>query len=263
MIDSKPWFRDIPADRVSFRSTSALEMLAAQPRLTYDQLLSYKWSNHVELADRILPELQEAVAAHGSDLARQAAAVLSRWDRTTQAESRGALLFLNWSDRKGAVSGYADDGFAVAKAPGKPFETPDGLADPKAAAEALDAAAKDMLATFGALDAPWGQVMRLKIGAIDLPANGGPGRLGIFDVVDFAPLANGHAPPTSAAASSPRSGSTSRRARAKVLLSYGNASQPGTPHDTDQLPLLARQQLRDAWRERADIEANLESRDTF
>ena len=50
---------------------------------------------------------------------------------------------------------------------------------------------------------------------------------------------------------------------AKVLMTYGNASQPGSPHISDQAPLLARHELRDAWRTRAEVEANLESRDIF
>jgi acyl-homoserine-lactone acylase len=51
--------------------------------------------------------------------------------------------------------------------------------------------------------------------------------------------------------------------RAKVLMSYGDSSQPGSPHAGDQLPLLAAKQMRDAWRTRAEVEANLESRDSF
>jgi acyl-homoserine-lactone acylase len=51
--------------------------------------------------------------------------------------------------------------------------------------------------------------------------------------------------------------------RAKVLMSYGQSSQPGSPHAADQLPLLAEKRMRDAWRTRAEVEANLESRDGF
>ena len=54
-----------------------------------------------------------------------------------------------------------------------------------------------------------------------------------------------------------------RPSRAKVLMSYGNASQAGSPHAGDQLPLLAAKEMRDAWRTRAEVEANLESRDIF
>jgi acyl-homoserine-lactone acylase len=50
-------------------------------------------------------------------------------------------------------------------------------------------------------------------------------------------------------------------ANARVLLSYGNATQPGSPHHGDQLPLLMKGEMRDAWRTRAEIEANLEARE--
>lgn len=46
-------------------------------------------------------------------------------------------------------------------------------------------------------------------------------------------------------------------------LSYGNASQPGSPHVGDQLELFARKELRPVWRTRAEIEAHLEERETI
>jgi hypothetical protein len=45
-------------------------------------------------------------------------------------------------------------------------------------------------------------------------------------------------------------------------VSYGNWSQPGSPHVGDQLELLAKQQLKPVWLTRADIESNLERRET-
>jgi acyl-homoserine-lactone acylase len=48
--------------------------------------------------------------------------------------------------------------------------------------------------------------------------------------------------------------------RAQTLLSYGNATRPGSPHVRDQLPLLARREMRPVWRTRAEVEANLEER---
>ena len=49
--------------------------------------------------------------------------------------------------------------------------------------------------------------------------------------------------------------------RAKVLLSYGNSSQPGSAHYGDQVELFARQEMRDAWRDRKTVEAHLEARE--
>jgi len=48
---------------------------------------------------------------------------------------------------------------------------------------------------------------------------------------------------------------------ARVLLSYGNATQPGSAHVGDQLPLLMKGEVRPAWRTGTEIEANLEVRE--
>ena len=48
--------------------------------------------------------------------------------------------------------------------------------------------------------------------------------------------------------------------RGKVLLAYGNASQPGSPHDGDQLELLSRGEMRPLWFTRAEAEANVADR---
>jgi acyl-homoserine-lactone acylase len=51
--------------------------------------------------------------------------------------------------------------------------------------------------------------------------------------------------------------------RAEVLLSYGNASAAGSPHNGDQLRLFSEKRLRPVWRDRASIEAHLEMRETL
>jgi acyl-homoserine-lactone acylase len=51
--------------------------------------------------------------------------------------------------------------------------------------------------------------------------------------------------------------------RARTLVAPGNASQPGSPHRADQLPLFARKELRATWRTRADVERHLEMRERF
>ena len=41
-------------------------------------------------------------------------------------------------------------------------------------------------------------------------------------------------------------------------LSYGNATQPGSPHIGDQLGLRARQEMRPAWRMREELQGHIE-----
>ncbi len=104
--------------------------------------------------------------------------------------------------------------------------------------------------------------MRLKLGSVDLPASGGPGEMGVFDVLKFGPLQHGERA-SDFGSSYVALVSFGEPLRAKALLSYGSSTQPGTRHRSDQLALVSSGQLRDVWRTRAQVEANLESRDSF
>ena len=50
---------------------------------------------------------------------------------------------------------------------------------------------------------------------------------------------------------------------ARGLVSYGNSSQPGSKHRTDQLPLFSEKKLRPFYLSREEIEANLEEKTTL
>jgi acyl-homoserine-lactone acylase len=94
VIDPAPYASSIPANRVSLRMARAIRMLSETQKLSFEQLRADKWSRRCELADRILPDLLEATARDGDEDAKRAAEVLSRWDRSVNANSRGAVLFL-------------------------------------------------------------------------------------------------------------------------------------------------------------------------
>jgi acyl-homoserine-lactone acylase len=113
----------------------------------------------------------------------------------------------------------------------------------------------------GSLDVVWGEVYRLRQGDFDLPANGGPGSLGIFRVLYFGPDGDNFRAVTGD--SYVAITEFSDPVRASVLLSYGNSSQPGSPHNGDQLELFSRKEMRTAWLQREEIEANLEARETL
>lgn len=248
---------------MSFRAERSLHMLSEEPKFTFEKFVEAKHSTHAELADRILPDLLAAVEQYGTPRAKEAAEVLEKWDRETQADSRGAVLFYAWATRFMGPSLGSQAGFAVPYDLKDPLTTPSGLKDPKKAAAQLDEAAAETVKGFGALDVPWGQVMRIQWAGADQPGNGGFGNLGIFRVITYGPLhgkvrSQVHGETYVAAIEFTRPA-----AHAKVLMSYGNSSQPGSRHQTDQLPYLARKELRTAWRTRREIEANLESRDRF
>jgi acyl-homoserine-lactone acylase len=97
---------------------------------------------------------------------------------------------------------------------------------------------------------------------VDLPANGGPGELGIFRVTDYEREKEGRFVA--------RGGDSyvavvefGTPVRARTLVGYGNWSKRGSRHRTDQLELYSRKELKPAWLTRAEVEAHLERRETF
>jgi acyl-homoserine-lactone acylase len=143
-----------------------------------------------------------------------------------------------------------------------PINTPKGIADPKAALVALLDAAKEVKATYGRLDVPWGEVFRFRIGDVDLPGNGGPGPMGVFRTMTLgAPIDGKYFPAhgdTYVAAIE-----FSKPLKVKVLTSYGNATQPDSKHNNDQLPLLSEKKMRPVWFTREEAEQHLAEKTVF
>lgn len=289
--NSPPWYMTSPvldpatypaylAPRFMFnREQRGIRMLTGQAKISFARMMQYKHSTRSELADQILPDLIAAARQYGNAPAQQAADVLETWDRLAGPDSRGTAVFSlwyeNWVRQTLAKARIGDPDFV----PGpdvlgsrllyrEPWTesnvlgTPRGLADPQLAVKALEEVAARLQQRGGRLDVAWGEMARLRRGKIDVPANGGDGNLGIFRPLFFAPDRDGRlravAGETYVAAVE-----FSNPVRAMVLMTYGNSSQPGSIHFGDQLRLAARNQLRPAWRTRAEIEANLEFRTMF
>ena len=244
---------------MSFRPQRSATMQLADTSVTLEELIEYKHSTRMGLADRLLPELLAAARSRGDAVAKRAADVLEQWDRAADAGSRGTVLFQKWVE----VLFTSSKGHPFAR----PWQldlaltTPAGLANPAQAAEALSTAAKETVKAFGALDVAYGDVMRLRYGHHDLPGNGAAGDpFGVFRVAYYVPDQDGKYTNVG--------GDTyyqavefSRPVRAKVLTVYGNSTQPNSKHIGDQLELFSKKAMRDAWRTRQDIEAHLERRE--
>ena len=126
----------------------------------------------------------------------------------------------------------------------------------------LRPAAEQAVKLYGAMDRPFGEVSRFAIDKVDLPGNGGFGNMGLFRTITWGPLKEGRRVPVH--------GETwvsliefGPKPRAMGVISYGNASQPGSPHRSDQLGFLTAKTLRPLWLTRAEIAAHLEARDGF
>lgn len=257
VLNPKDYPSYIAPQFMSFRAQRSVRMLREKEKISFEEMIADKFSSRMELADRILDDLIPAARKLGNEIGREAADVLSSWNRQADADSRGAVLFAVWA-RTVKLSNI----FAFPWDANSPLNTPDGLADTVSAVKSLETAAITVKSLYGSLDVPWGEVARLRYGKNDLPASGGPGELGIFRVIDLLPTDQGRFQQFS--------GDTyfaviefSNPIKAKTCIIYGNASQPGSPHLGDQLALYVRHQMRDVWRTRKEIETHLKSRQVF
>ena len=236
----------------SFRTMRSIRMLHEHDKISFEDMVALKHSTHLELADRVVPDLLKA--AEGT----KGAEILKTWDREANNDSRGTLLFEAFARRF-----LAGTNWSVPLKNSDPLTTPRGLKDPAAAAKMLEDAEAETTKMFGSADAPWGDFMRLRIGKTDLPANGAPGNLGAFRVLQYGP-------PDAQKKRSAMMGDTfvlclefSNPPKAMALVSYGNSSQPGSRHHEDQLPLLSQKKLRPVYRLRKEVEQHVESKDVF
>ncbi|MDJ0732567.1 MAG: acylase [Nostocaceae cyanobacterium] len=242
---------------MDFRAQRSAKMLDEDEKISFEEMVKYKHSTRMELADRILDDLIPAARKYGNKLAQKAADVLEKWDKQANADSQGAVLFAAWANELDF-----DTAFSQPWSEKLPRTTPDGLANPQDAVKLLEKVALKLEKDAGKLDVPWGDLFRFRQGKLDLPGNGGDGYLGIFRVVNFAPAKDGRFQAV-AGDSYTAAIEFSQPVKAMAIMSYGNASQPGSLHQTDQLELLGKKQLRPVWRSRKDVEAHLETRQVF
>jgi acyl-homoserine-lactone acylase len=253
-----------PQRPLAFRPQRSIRMLMEDPRITFDELVAYKHSTRMEAADHLVQDVVAAARRIGDEHARAAAAVLEGWDRTADADSRGGVLFQEFYRAMARHRWPAGTMFEVPWTPRAPLTTPDGLSDPATAVAILSRTAQAVRSAHGALDVPWGAVHRLRRDTLDLPASGGGGDLGIFRVIDFEPL------PQDTTRFHATGGDSfilafefSDPIRAQALLTYGNATQAGSPHRTDQLSLFARKEMRPVFLTREQVLNNLSRREAF
>ena len=247
---------------ITFRTKRSLRMISEDKSITYDELVAYKHDTRVELADAVLPDLFNNDGSVTDDLVKRALATLNAWDRHLDAASRGAVLFQAFADKYFGTGDFINARLRIPYNPKDPLNSSYGISDLPQAFVALKAAAQETLTLYGSLDVPYGEVYRFERGAKDLPGNGGAGRLGLFRTMTFSKRKNNKFYPTH--------GETFVCAiefgapqKAQCLLGYGNATQPGSDHIDDQLPLMADKKLHPVWRDKKEIEANLERRETL
>ncbi|MFE2147619.1 penicillin acylase family protein, partial [Streptomyces sp. NPDC059456] len=241
----------------SLRTRGALEdvaAMAAKGRLTVADLQGQQFANRVPAGDLAAADAARACAALPGGAATAsdgrtvdvsaACPVLAGWDRTADTGSRGALLFDRFWRRLTAGTA-AKDLWLVPFSAADPVRTPRTLNQAAPGiGRALADTVEELTAAGIAPDAPLGEHQFVVRGGQRLPVPGGTEALGVWNKVE--------APWNAAAGGYPEvvHGSSHIQAVgwdgsgcpvARTLLTYGQSSNPASPHYADQTRLFSQE----------------------
>lgn len=282
----------VAPDFMDLRPQHGTTFLQSQATFTADEVLVGKMSTHMELADRVLPDLLAAANASGNQQAQLAAALLSGWDRTADQDSIGGPLFEEWWNlvvadvSAGKLPADTTDNFysphpqfRVPWNPARPLTTPVGLANAAALVPYLVTAANTLQTEFaseGGMNVNWGDAHRSLLVSRDGQTQAIAGLVandrqsGADD--DFGPIRVTNPFYLSSLGEYITIGGdgwvqlvefTPTGADARVLLDYGNSSRPNSTHIGDQLPFFDAKTLRPALRTLSAIQAATVSTESY
>ncbi len=254
-IDYNAYDKDISINNMGFRPQQSASLLRNKKDLTLEDIINLKHSTKSSLFERLKDDFEQLRTINKDSLTTVALDVLKNWNGEFNADSKGAVLFVNLIFSLDNQNLFKEKWSAK-----KPLTTPDGLKSPATVLATLKGVSEGMLKKLGTLEVPYGSVFRIKVGEHEIPANGSFGSLGVFRTLAFSKGKDGkyYAFHGDGYVCATEFGD---EIKAKVILGYGNASQPGNKHIGDQLELFAKKQLRDAWIKKKTIEANLEERE--
>lgn len=204
------------------RALRTVEQLSPQAQISDAVLLAAKFDIAYSARSSVSQALDALIAADvGADGELQRAQALLRdWDRVADADATAM-----------ALAYYATQPYLRARWRREP--PPD---DPVAA---LRAAVARMQESFGRIDPPWGEVLRLKRGDVDLALEGGPDllRAVTFGAPENGKLVGVHGDGLIIVVDWPGDGTV----RTRTVSQFGAAAErPGSPHYNDQAEIFAR-----------------------
>ncbi|MEM1340592.1 MAG: penicillin acylase family protein [Bacteroidota bacterium] len=243
------------------RPQRAARLMYEEDSISFDRLVELKHDNKAELALRLQDDLLALKATTSDSLVLAAIAVMTEWDGAYDANSLGAMFFMEFTNTLyGAKRIGPSQIDQVLKKPWRfddPINTPDGFVSDDEMIAIIRKAAESHLAKYPALEIPYGEYYKLKVGDLEYPGTGGPQHLGVFRIM--------YARPNESGKFIGYFGDTfvlvvemGEEIKAKGLLTYGNSSNPNNKHHGDQLELFSKNELRNIWFKRTDQEANLE-----
>jgi len=266
-IDMSKYPRSFERGPLALRPQLALDMIDARARFSPDDVVRLKFNTRMLLAERVKRGVIDAVstAADAAQEARDGVAALQAWDDRVAADSRGAVLFEKFWESYAAATRTP---FETVWQEENPAKTPAGIGAPAAAVTALAEAVRTTRQAYGSERVAWGDVNRFRIGALDLPGDGGNGALGCYRVMRFDEAAGERLRIAgNAGGGRPLAGfgdawvllvDFSHGVQARSVLAYGQSSALDSTHSRDQLRIFADHALRPVWFRDSEVRRHVE-----
>ena len=245
--------KNFPAYMMSHQANSRLRrldhLLRNDQSLTFEEMKTYATDTTVEIDEDYFDQVVSVAGqGQGDDAAvlSEVAAVLNKWDRRTDLDSRGAVLFHYIA---------ADESLNQAI---KEKQT-------DAIASSLVKVAKQVQQVFGSIDVPWNEFSRIRRGDIEvgIAGSGGVGK-----------AAGAALRPTNGKVTDGRrycSGGSSYgmivdfsgQTKAISCLPFGVSEHPESPSFANMLPLYANREFKPVWFFPEDVKGNARSDQTL
>ena len=250
--NSTPFLASIGNDNVDFsfyptnlgiethqsnRALRAHETFGEDDSITREEFIKYKFDSKYSKNSVLVKNLNKFLSQAKSDdlKIKEAIDILNKWDLSTDSSSVGMHLAYNAIRPKENPGSYQYSYLKIM--------------------ERLKKTVSEYNKTYGKIDIPWGNILRMKRGSVDLALSGGPDVLRaihsrekkgkrtptagdcFFEIVEWSP---------------------DGKVFAKSLHQYGSATNnKNSPHYNDQADIFAKQEMKPVLMNLEDIKKNL------
>lgn len=224
-------------------SDKRMKEISGDGKVTLDEALAVVFDNRNYAAETWLDGMLPACKAAGlSANVTRACAILSRWDKKNDANSRGTLLFHQLWPRVQKIPGLI-----AAVAPEKPLAARAVELDAERGKQFI-AAIEQTIAELDALqlkgDEPWGSMLVARTPKASIPLHGGSNDAGVLNVLGGKELTHeGFSAIVSGSAYIQRVSWQAGQVIAEVVLAHGQSADPSSEHASDQLENFANKRL--------------------
>ena len=224
-------------------STRRMSEITADGLVTPDEAMQVLFDDRNFVAETWLDDLLTVCKATSvSDTVREGCDVLASWDRTNNADSRGALLFHQMWLKISRIASFLPSSQSA-----DPYtQEPLSMTQQKGALvlKAIEDSVTELKALGFAADEVWSNVLYAETPDGKLPLHGGSMRQGVLNAMDVLPLTEkGFASITVGGAYMHLVRWVDGQLIADVLLAYGPTEELSSPDRTEQIKLFSQKRF--------------------